>query len=178
MRRQSEFSDCRRAFVLVSALRFGKGLFEVGDKVVRMLRSYREPHGRGGYVLCGEFGGRHLRVSGGVGVYDKALHVGDIGEQREYFERVDEAPCCLPVSGDFEGEYAAAEFTDIVRGIPEVTKCYNISGEYDYLLKIHAPDMKYYQTFILNVLGRIESLGSLTSTFVMDEVKHDYGVPL
>ncbi|MDE6778818.1 MAG: Lrp/AsnC family transcriptional regulator [Alistipes sp.] len=72
----------------------------------------------------------------------------------------------------------AAEFTDIVRGIPEVTECYNISGEYDYLLKIHAPDMKYYQAFILNVLGRIESLGSLTSTFVMDEVKHDYGVPL
>ena len=38
----------------------------------------------------------------------------------------------------------AAEFTRIVRGIPEVTECYNISGDYDYLLKIHAPDMKYY----------------------------------
>ena len=36
----------------------------------------------------------------------------------------------------------AAEFTRIVREIPEVTECYNISGDYDYLLKIHAPDMK------------------------------------
>ena len=72
----------------------------------------------------------------------------------------------------------AAEFTRIVRGIPEVTECYNISGDYDYLLKIHAPDMKYYQEFTLNVLGTIDSLGSLMSTFVMDEVKHDYGIPI
>ena len=72
----------------------------------------------------------------------------------------------------------AAEFTKIVQDIPEVTECYNISGSYYYLLKIHAPNMKYYQEFILNVLGSINSLGSLTSTFVMDEVKHNYGIPL
>jgi len=72
----------------------------------------------------------------------------------------------------------AAEFTRIVREIPEVTECYNISGDYDYLLKIHAPDMKYYQEFIINVLGTIESMGSLMSTFVMDEVKQEYGIPL
>lgn len=70
----------------------------------------------------------------------------------------------------------AAEFTRIVQGIPEVTECYNISGSFDYLLKIHAPNMKYYQEFILNVLGTVESLGSLESIFVMDEVKHDYGI--
>jgi Lrp/AsnC family leucine-responsive transcriptional regulator len=72
----------------------------------------------------------------------------------------------------------AAEFTRIIREIPEVTECYNISGEYDYLLKIHAPDMKYYQEFILNVLGTIDSLGSLRSTFVMAEIKHSYGISL
>ena len=64
----------------------------------------------------------------------------------------------------------ATEFTRIIQDIPEVTECYNISGSYDYLLKIHAPNMKYYQEFILNVLGTIDSLGSLESTFVMDEV--------
>ena len=70
----------------------------------------------------------------------------------------------------------AAEFTRIIQDIPEVTECYNISGSFDYLLKVHAPNMKYYQEFILNVLGTIESLGSLESMFVMDEVKHDYGI--
>lgn len=70
----------------------------------------------------------------------------------------------------------ANEFTQRIRNIPEVTECYNISGDYDYLLKIHSPDMKYYQEFLINVLGTIDSLGSLRSTFVMDEVKHDYGI--
>ena len=70
----------------------------------------------------------------------------------------------------------AMEFTRIIQNIPEVTECYNISGSYDYLLKIHAPNMKYYQEFIINVLGPIDSLGSLESMFVMDEVKHDYGL--
>ena len=70
----------------------------------------------------------------------------------------------------------AGEFARIVQDIPEVTECYNISGGFDYLLKIHAQDMKYYQEFILNVLGTIESLGSIESMFVMDEVKHVYGI--
>ena len=70
----------------------------------------------------------------------------------------------------------AENFTQIIQGIPEVTECYNISGDYDYLLKIHAPNMKYYQAFILNVLGTIDSLGSLRSTFVMDEIKQTYGI--
>jgi Lrp/AsnC family leucine-responsive transcriptional regulator len=72
----------------------------------------------------------------------------------------------------------ANDFVRIIRQIPEVTECYNISGSSDYLLKIHAPNMKYYQEFILNVLGKVESLGSLESMFVMDEVKHEYGVPI
>mgnify|MGYP001131057765 CR=1 FL=1 len=65
----------------------------------------------------------------------------------------------------------AMEFTRIIQQIPEVTECYNISGSYDYLLKIHAPNMKYYQEFIINVLGTVDSLGSLESMFVMDEAR-------
>ena len=72
----------------------------------------------------------------------------------------------------------AGDFVARIQEIPEVTECYNISGEYDYLLKIHAPDMKYYNQFILNVLGRIESLGSIQSTFVMNPVKQNYGLKI
>lgn len=72
------------------------------------------------------------------------------------------------------GREIAENFACVVRSIPEVTECYNISGSYDYLLKIHAPNMKYYQEFVLNILGNIDHLGSLESTFVMDEIKHDF----
>ena len=74
------------------------------------------------------------------------------------------------------GREIAEDFARVVRNIPEVTECYNISGSYDYLLKIHAPNMKYYQEFVLNILGNIDHLGSLESTFVMDEIKHDFGL--
>jgi Lrp/AsnC family leucine-responsive transcriptional regulator len=70
----------------------------------------------------------------------------------------------------------ADDFVARIKEIPEVTECYNVSGEYDYLLKIHAPDMKYYNQFILNILGRIESLGSIQSSFVMNPVKQNYGL--
>lgn len=72
----------------------------------------------------------------------------------------------------------AKDFTERVKSIPEVTECYNVSGHYDYMLKIHAPNMKYYQEFVLNVLGTIDNLSSLESTFVMDTIKHDFGITI
>lgn len=72
----------------------------------------------------------------------------------------------------------ADDFMQVVMKMPQVTECYNISGSYDYLLKVHAPDMKYYRDFILNTLGRIDYLSSIESVFVMDEIKHEYGISL
>ena len=70
----------------------------------------------------------------------------------------------------------ALDFCRMIMDIPEVTECYNISGSFDYLLRIQAPDMKYYQQFLLNVIGRHDNISSIESTFVMEEVKHEYGV--
>ena len=72
----------------------------------------------------------------------------------------------------------ARDFVSVIRDIPQVAECYNVSGEYDYLLKIQAPDMKYYNDFLINTLGTIDSLGSIQSWFVMDEVKNSYGFSL
>lgn len=72
----------------------------------------------------------------------------------------------------------AKDFTERILQIPEVTECYNISGHFDYLLKIHSYNMKQYQQFLLNSLGKIESVASVETIFVMDEVKHDYGINL
>ena len=72
----------------------------------------------------------------------------------------------------------AREFTRVIRDIPQVAECYNISGAYDYLLKIRARNMKDYNDFIINVLGTIDAIGSIQSSFVMDEIKHSYGLYL
>ena len=70
----------------------------------------------------------------------------------------------------------AEAFTRRIMRIPEVTECYNTSGNYDYLLKVRARDMKQYQEFVLTKLGEIDSVGSIESTFVMSEVKQNYGI--
>ncbi len=70
----------------------------------------------------------------------------------------------------------AEAFVRRIKRIPEVTECYNTSGAYDYLLKVRARDMKQYQEFVLTKLGEIESVGSIESTFVMSEVKQNYGL--
>ncbi|MBO7139944.1 MAG: Lrp/AsnC family transcriptional regulator [Prevotella sp.] len=72
----------------------------------------------------------------------------------------------------------AEAFARRVMRIAEVTECYNTSGAYDYLLKVRARDMKQYQEFILTKLGEIESVGSIESTFVMSEVKQNYGITI
>ena len=70
----------------------------------------------------------------------------------------------------------AKAFTFRIMHIPEVTECYNTSGAYDYLLKVRARDMKQYQEFVLNKLGDIDTVASIESTFVMSEVKQNYGI--
>ncbi|MBQ9655226.1 MAG: Lrp/AsnC family transcriptional regulator [Prevotella sp.] len=70
----------------------------------------------------------------------------------------------------------ADSFSRRIMRIPEVIECYNISGQYDYLLKVRASDMKQYQEFVINKLGEIETLSSLESTFVMSEVKQNIGL--
>ena len=63
-------------------------------------------------------------------------------------------------------------FMEAVRGIDEVTECYNTSGDYDFMMKIYVRDMEHYQDFVLNKLGKIDSIGSLHSIFVIGEVKN------
>lgn len=82
--------------------------------------------------------------------------------------------CCVKLSR--LNTDTANDFTTRVMAMPEVTECYNISGHFDYMLKLHSFDMKQYQRFLIDVLGRIESVASIESTFVMEEVKHEYGV--
>ena len=70
------------------------------------------------------------------------------------------------------------EFVERIQSMAEVTECYNVSGSFDFLLKVYARSMRDYQEFVLNKLGAFESLGSVESSFVMLEAKNIPSVPL
>lgn len=70
-------------------------------------------------------------------------------------------------------------FVNAVSQLEEAMECYNISGEYDFMLKVVVEDMQQYQQFIMNKLTMIENIGSTQSIFVMGEIKTTtaYSIP-
>lgn len=64
-----------------------------------------------------------------------------------------------------------AEFAREVQNMDEVSECYNVSGGFDYMLKVQVPDMKSYRNFVTERLGRLSMLDSVQSVFVMEEIK-------
>ncbi|MEE1207131.1 MAG: Lrp/AsnC family transcriptional regulator [Muribaculaceae bacterium] len=64
-----------------------------------------------------------------------------------------------------------AQFADAVNAMPEVAECYNVSGSFDYVLKVQVPDMKTYRRFVTERLGRLDMLNSVQSVFVMEQIK-------
>lgn len=70
------------------------------------------------------------------------------------------------------------DFVKEILEIEEVAECYNISGDFDFLLKVQVRDMKHYQDFVFNKLGSVDSIGSTHSTFVMTEVKNNHGLTI
>lgn len=70
------------------------------------------------------------------------------------------------------------KFVKDIVSLTEVVECYNISGEYDFMLKVVVEDMEEYQKFIMNKLASIENIGSTHSLFVMGEIKTSTAVPI
>lgn len=70
-------------------------------------------------------------------------------------------------------QMAGARFVKQIIELPEVVECLNISGDYDFLIKVVVNDMREYQSFIMNKLASLENIGSTQSIFVMGEIKND-----
>ena len=72
----------------------------------------------------------------------------------------------------------AEDFCKIVESWSEVTECYNISGDGDYLLKVCVNSMYKYQQFILDKVGNFPYISQIRSIFVMDTLKLTYALPI
>lgn len=66
---------------------------------------------------------------------------------------------------------AGAKFIKSILEMPEVIECYNISGEFDFMLKVVAEHMDDYYHFHVNKLSQAENIGHLQSVFVMGVIK-------
>lgn len=69
---------------------------------------------------------------------------------------------------------AGNKFIKTIHELNEVTECYNISGEFDFMLKVVCEDMNDYYDFHVNKLSQIENMGHVQSIFVMGVIKQTH----
>ncbi|MCE3074472.1 Lrp/AsnC family transcriptional regulator [Chryseobacterium gwangjuense] len=70
----------------------------------------------------------------------------------------------------------AGVFIEQVSKLKEVVEFYNISGEFDFMLKILAANMDNFHEFFVNKLSEIEGIGQTKSIFVMNSIKESYQI--
>ena len=71
---------------------------------------------------------------------------------------------------------AGDKFIKTINELEEVIECYNISGEFDFMLKVVTEDMNAYYNFHVNKLSQIENMGNVQSIFVMGIIKQTHRV--
>ncbi len=66
----------------------------------------------------------------------------------------------------------------VIAEFPEVLECYAVTGEYDYLLKIVAPDLESYGVFLNSQLIQAPGVVSVRSMVSMNTVKCTTVLPI
>ena len=56
---------------------------------------------------------------------------------------------------------------------PEVRECHNITGAFEYLLRVEVTDLAAYKIFHTDVLGTLPQVSAITTYVVMDSAKDE-----
>lgn len=69
-------------------------------------------------------------------------------------------------------------FEQHVSRLPEVTECFSVSGDRDYVLHVVVEDMETYNEFLNGKILKHAAVRSASSTFVLRRVKYTTALPL
>ena len=113
-------------------------------------------------------------------VHERIKRMEDTGVIRQYVALVDHSKVkkglmviCY-VSIKEHNKKSGAKFIKVINELEEVIECYNISGEFDFMLKVVVENMDAYYDFHVNKLSQLENIGQLQSTFVMGVIKQTH----
>jgi Lrp/AsnC family leucine-responsive transcriptional regulator len=70
------------------------------------------------------------------------------------------------------------KFTDVIVDLPEILECYSVTGDFDYVIKVVARDLKSLSTFLMEKLMRLPGVNSVRSSICLDELKCTSALPL
>jgi Lrp/AsnC family transcriptional regulator, leucine-responsive regulatory protein len=69
-------------------------------------------------------------------------------------------------------------FSTAVERWPEVVACYAMTGEMDFLLRVHVEDMAHFSRFMMETLLRHPAVLDVKSSFALQRVKDTTALPL
>jgi len=75
-------------------------------------------------------------------------------------------------------ENTVREFERAVAACPQIVSCYSTTGAADYSIKVLAPDIKSYESFLHDTAFKLPGVTHIRSSVVLKEVKADAGVPI
>jgi DNA-binding Lrp family transcriptional regulator len=113
-------------------------------------------------------------------VYERIKWMEETGVIRQYATLVDHSKVkkglmvIIYVSLKQHNKTAGAKFIKVINEMNEVLECYNISGEFDFMLKVVVEDMNAYYDFHVNRLSELDNIGNVQSIFVMGVVKETH----
>lgn len=84
----------------------------------------------------------------------------------------------LSVSMNKHSVRTRRDFENHVQTLPEITECFSVSGDRDYLLHIVARDMETYNDFLNTMILDHPSVHSASSSFALRRVKYTTALPL
>lgn len=69
-------------------------------------------------------------------------------------------------------------FKSVVMNLPQVLECYSVTGDFDYVIKIIATDLKALSQFLMGTLMPLPGVASVRSSVCLDELKCTTALPL
>ncbi len=69
-------------------------------------------------------------------------------------------------------------FRSFVESLAQVQECYAVTGDFDYVLKVVARDLKSLSDFLLGTLMQLPGVNAVRSSVCLDEVKCTAALPL
>ncbi len=81
------------------------------------------------------------------------------------------------VSLAWQKEGALNHFLDKIKAIDEITECYIITGEADFLIKIVCKDIPTYEKLLFKTLSQIEEIERLKTLMTLSTVKDSRILP-
>ncbi|WP_298019361.1 Lrp/AsnC family transcriptional regulator [uncultured Castellaniella sp.] len=73
---------------------------------------------------------------------------------------------------------AISGFVQDVQGWPEVTQCYAMSGDMDYLLRVQVSDLSAFSRFAMDTLLRHPAVIDIRSSFALQSIKETTELPV